>query len=302
MDSRVILTANNLRVFDHLVGWRSVDELKDKLKTDRRATEILLDALTALGLLKKKKDRYKNTPLSDRFLVSSSPYYQGNIIAHAENLWWSWSGLDDVLKTGRPNRTERWDLRAFILGMHDIASLRSEEVIKRLPLRRVKKALDLGGGPGTYSIELAKKGLEVTLFDRPEVLEIAERVINDTPYGNNIKLKPGDFMVDSFGRGYDLVFLSQVLHAYSERDNIRLLRRIRKALNPGGYVAVQEFYLNETRTSPLRGALFSVNMLVNTQGGRTYTSKEIRGWLKDVGFISIRTHRLGETALYIGKI
>lgn len=299
MPSRVLLTANNLRVFDHLTTECAPKELSGKLKTDQRATELLLDALTAMGLLRKKKGRYKNSRISNRFLVSSSPLYQGNIIRHAHFLWQSWSELDGVLKTGRPVEAER-EIESFIKGMDDIAKLRCKEVIDRIPLRGVKKALDLGGGPGTYSMELAKRGIGVTLFDRPETLKIAKGLIKERAI-DGIDFLAGDFMKDPIGKGYDLVFVSQILHAYSDKENIRLLRKIKGALNPGGKVVVQEFYLNSSKTAPLWGALFSINMLLNTTGGRTYSTSEIKGWLKRAGFKTATSKRLDETVIIIGK-
>ena len=94
--ARVLLTANNYRVFDYLKKQKAAAGLAKDIGADKRATEILLDALTGLGLLKKQKGQYKNSSLASQFLVSGSPYYQGDIIRHADTLWQNWSGLDNV--------------------------------------------------------------------------------------------------------------------------------------------------------------------------------------------------------------
>jgi 2-polyprenyl-3-methyl-5-hydroxy-6-metoxy-1,4-benzoquinol methylase len=292
--SRVLITANNLRVFDYLLKPLSAKELSLKLNTDPRATEILLDCLVSLGLLRKTKYKYQNRPIASRFLVTGSPYYQGNIIRHADTLWRNWSGLDEVIRTGRPYRAHR-DHEAFILGMHDIAKLRAKKVIKALDLNGVKRVLDLGGGPGTYSIELARKGLEVTLFDLPETIKIASEIIKREKV--NVNLMEGDFLVDEIGRDYDLIFISQVLHAYSEEDNLEILRKVRRALVRSGRVAIQEFYISKDKTSPLSSALFSVNMLVNTEGGRAYSPEEIKAWLKNTGFKKSSSKLIDDTVL-----
>ncbi len=299
--ARVLLVANNYRIFNQLTKPQSAREVSKKVNTDLRATEILLDALTGLGLLKKQNGKYSNTPLSDKFLVSGGPYYHGDILRHADVLWKNWSGLDEVLKTGKPYH--KWhNQEAFILGMHNIASLKVKDVIKKIGLKGIKTALDLGGGPGTYSIEMAKKGVEVTLFDRPETIKIARRVIKDSRFKiqDSIRFIQGDFLEDDFGRDYDLILISQVLHAYSEKDSIKVIRKCRRALNQGGRIVIQEFFINEQRTAPVQSALFSVNMLVNTEGGRCYTPEELKGWLKNAGFKDIKIKLLEDSVLVEG--
>ena len=278
--ARVLLTANNYRVFDHLTKPLTARALSERLNTDLRATEILLDCLAGMGLIKKKGKSYQNSPIASKFLVSRSPYYQGNIIKHADTLWKNWSGLDEVMKTGRPYRVAL-DHRAFILGMHDIAKLRAKEVVGFIDLRGVKRLLDLGGGPGTYAMEFARRGLNVTLFDYPETVKIARELTEKA--GVKINFIEGDFLSDSFGNGYDLIFISQVLHAYSEENNLLLIKKCRESLNKKGRIVIQEFSISSDRTSPLNSALFSVNMLVNTEGGRCYTPQEMITWLKRAG-------------------
>jgi len=284
--ARVILTANNYRVFDHLRKPQSARTVAKRLNTDLRATSILLDALTGLGLLKKMNNRYINSALADRFLVSESPYFQGDILRHADVLWKNWSALDDVIKTGKPHH-EWHDQEAFILGMHNLAVLKVKDVIRRIGMRGVKTALDLGGGPGTYSLEMARRGIQVTLFDREETIEIAKRVIQKSGFTikHPIRYIKGDFLEDDIGDDYDLIFISQVLHAYSEEDVVHLFRKCKRALNKGGRLVIQEFYISSDLTTPASSALFSVNMLVNTEGGRCYSPDELKRWLRDTGFV-----------------
>lgn len=293
--SRVLLTANNLGIFNIFTSPKTSSEVAKKLKLNERATEILLDALTGLGLLRKKSNKYSNSSLSNKFLVKGKPYYQGDIIRHADILWKNWSGLDEIIKTGKPNRIFH-DHSSFIKGMHNIASFKAKKVIKALDIRGVKKALDLGGGPGTYSIELAKKGISVTLFDTPETISVAKDIIKRSNQ-KNIDFITGDFLIDDIGKEYDLIFISQVLHAYSEKDCINILKKSEKALNRGGRIIIQEFYIDKSKTKPFQSALFSVNMLVNTDSGRCYSPDEIRKWLRDTGFKMIKSKLLDDSIL-----
>lgn len=293
--SRVLITANNYRVFDLLTTPQSAETISQKLNIDLRATEILLDALTALGLLKKSGYIYKNSAISSRFLIKGSPYYQGDIVRHADTLWKNWSGLDEVIKTGEPSH-KAYNQEAFVLGMHNLAALKVKDVMKVIGLKEVKTALDLGGGPGTYSMEMAKRGVRVTLFDYPETIGIAKKLIEKKKV-KGINFMSGDFIFDNIGKGYDLIFISQILHSYSDKSNLQILRKCREALNKGGRIVIQEFYISDNRTYPSQSALFSVNMLVNTQAGRCYSPREISEWLLKAGLKNIKVRPMDDTIL-----
>jgi 2-polyprenyl-3-methyl-5-hydroxy-6-metoxy-1,4-benzoquinol methylase len=298
--SRVILTANNFALFEHLKAPKTSNVLAKSIKTDPRATEILLDALTALGLLRKTGSTYKNTSLATKFLVKKSPLYQGDMLHHSDTLWENWSGLDMVIKTGMPNRTGGRHHESFIRAMHNNAVIRAKYVIKAIDVRGMQKALDLGGGPGTYSIEMARQGVSVTLFDQLDTMVIAKKIINESKI-KNIEFISGDFHSDDIGSGYDLILISQIVHSLSIDESIALLKKAYNAMNPGGKIAIQEFFLGKDRAHPVPGALFSINMLVNTTAGRCYTTQEMKTWLTKTGFKRIKSTALGDTIVITGR-
>ena len=298
--SRVILTANNYALFEYLKTPKTAYALAKRTKTDPRAMEILLDAVTALGLLKKTGSKYRNTSLAAKFLIAASPWYQGDMLRHSDTLWKNWSGLDDVIKTGLPHRTGERHHESFIRAMHNNAVFRSRDVIKAVDVSGIKKALDLGGGPGTYSIEMARQGISVTLFDQPDTMAVAKKIVRESKV-KGIEFVGGDFHSDDIGSGYDLVFVSQIVHSLSIEENLRLLKKAHKALNSGGKIAIQEFFLGKDRAHPVPGALFSINMLVNTTAGRCYTRKEMTAWLTKIGFRLIKTTNLGDTIIITSR-
>lgn len=301
--ARVVLTANNLGVFECLKKAFFAEALTKALKTDLRATVILLDALTGLGLVKKGRDgKYRNAPVSDRYLVKGAQLYQGDIIRHASSMWENFSALDEVVRTGLParRRHEGHQHEAFIMGMHNLTVLRTEDLINAIGIRGIKTMLDLGGGPGTNAMAMAKKGVQATVFDLPETIAIARKVARREGV-HGMTFIEGDFHSDSIGSGYDLVLISQIFHAFSADENIALLCKSRKALNPGGRVAVQEFPIDGTLTAPPHSALFSVNMLVATEMGRCYTTREMKQWLTEAGFRKTEVKKLPDTIVIQGK-
>lgn len=298
--ARVIITANNLGVFDHLGKPLAARELARKLKCDGRATEILLDALTGIGLVSKdRQGKYRNAAASTRYLKRGGRLYQGDIVRHASSMWQNFSLLDEVVRTGRPAGRGH-DHESFIMGMHNLTVLRTGSLIKAVGLRGVRTMLDLGGGPGTNAMAMARRGVKATIFDLPETIRIARAVARREGV-RGLRFLAGDFHVDNIGSGYDLILLSQIFHAFSVEENKALLRKCREAINPGGRVVIQEFPVNDARTAPPHSALFSVNMLVATAQGRCYSPREMARWLKETGFAGTAVKKLPETILVEGK-
>ncbi|MBF0565325.1 MAG: methyltransferase domain-containing protein [Nitrospirae bacterium] len=293
--SRVLFTANNFRVFDHLSSPKSAKTLAHELSLDLRGTTILLDALVALELLGKVSSKYFNTDLSTKFLVSDSPDYQGDIVSHSDSLWKRWSNLDEVVRTGKPAQSTQ-DHKTFIMAMDNIAKMKVGDVIEAIGLEGVKSVIDVGGGPGTYSMQMAGKGVDVTLFDRPETISIAKEFI-DKAGVCGIGFMAGDFNADDIGSGYDLALLSQVVHSNSDKENTALVKKVKKALNENGRIVIHEFYIDENMATPAEGALFSVNMLVNTQEGRCYPVEEIKEWLAKAGLHDIDHKLINDTVI-----
>jgi hypothetical protein len=301
MGSRVVLTANNLDVFDHLTAPRTAAEIAGMLQADGRGTEILLDALTALGLIRKTGKKYTNGALARKHLVRGTKLYMGDILRHADSLWHNWSNLDDIVMGRRPAPSEaRHDHEAFIRGMDNLAAFKARSVVRAVGMKGVKKSLDVGGGPGTYSRAMVAAGVgEAVIFDLPATLEISRR-INREAGATRLTFVEGDCLADQYGTGYELVFISQLLHAFGPEENRVILEKAHAALNHGGRIAVQEFLIADSMSAPLPSALFSVNMLVNTDRGRCYPPREIGGMMRKAGFTGITELLLDDTVVVVG--
>jgi DNA-binding MarR family transcriptional regulator len=307
----LLLTANRLHIFDALAGEPSTaPRLAERLGLDERALTILLDALAALGLLRKSGGRYRCGAAVKAHLVTGGKRFQGNILEHRFNILQRWIDLPRVVREGGPakimrsRRTpEEW--RAFILAMVDVSGTAAGAFVGALDLSGRKKLLDLGGGPGTYSIALCERytDLHATLFDLPETVPIAKEQIERHGLTGRIETRAGDYMADPLGEGYDLLLVSNIVHSLSFDEIVRLLSRARSAMIPGGLAIVRDFRLDESRTRPLESALFAVNMLVSTDGGNCYTPSEMKESLRRAGFARIRVKPISPVAsLYIGSI
>jgi len=308
--SRVVLTAFELGVFTALADEnKTSSDVAKALGTADRATDRLMNALVAIGLLKKARGRFSNSPLAAHFLVKGKPDYMAGL-GHGVNLWDTWSTLTQAVRAGKSvmgrevwDRGEDW-LTSFIAAMHARARQAAPGIVALLDLKNVSRVLDVGGGSGGYAMAFvrAKKGITATVFDLPNVLPLTKGYIEAADLVDSVDTSAGNFNADPLPNGYDLAFLSAVIHSNTCREDRDLIRKAADALNPGGQVVVQDFIMEKDRTRPAFGALFSLNMLVGTDGGDTYTEEEVRAWMGEAGLSKIkRIDTKYNTTLIIGR-
>ncbi len=294
--SRAVLTALELDIFSAVDGGASAAEVAKQIKADARATEMLLNVLVSLKLLEKTEGKFRNTPAAARFFAEGSPDNQRPALMHIVHLWQTWSTLTEAVRAGTRVGVERggdWTT-AFIAAMDRNARERAAQVAKAVDLSGVRRMLDLGGGSGAYSIAFAKAvpKLHSTVLDVPEVLPLTQEYIRKAGLEDRIATTPGDMLTAPLERNYDLVLLSAIRHMFSPAQNRGLFRRAYEALAPIGRLVVQDFILEPDKTAPRQAALFSLNMLVGTQSGASYSEPEYDAWLREAGFSEVRRVRL----------
>ena len=304
MESRILLSAAELNIFTLLDGIPSTAEgIASRLHADLRGLTILLNALAAMGLLiKQKNNTYKLTADAELFLSNKSPQSLLPMIHHASHLWESWSDLTSEVKG--PGSTETTsssahdtdELRAFIGAMHVVGIPMAQQIVAAIRPGKARNLIDVGGASGTYTIAFlqAASKMKATLFDRPAVIEIARERVIEAGMFNRVRLVAGDFYKDKLPDGHDLALLSAIIHQNSTGQNVDLFRKVLRALVSGGRIIIRDHVMEPSRTKPKEGAIFAVNMLVNTKGGSTYTFDEIRDWLEKAGFAKIRLLKTGK--------
>jgi SAM-dependent methyltransferase len=172
--------------------------------------------------------------------------------------------------------------------MHELAIARGDAryLSRAVPLGRCRKLLDLGGGPGTYAAMFchANRKLEAVVMDLPATLKVTRRILREFDRTGRVTTLPGDYRTDKIkGAPYDVILVSNILHAESEETNRDLMQRIREALVPGGILVIKDHVMGDDHTTPPNGALFALQMML-VSAGRTYSFAEISGWLQAAGF------------------
>jgi (2Fe-2S) ferredoxin/predicted O-methyltransferase YrrM len=308
-ESRVILTALELDLFTAVGEGATAGQVAGKVGTNPRATEMLMNALVALGLLTKHGSTFRNTPVTTRHLAEGSKDNARLALMHTAHLWHRWSTLTECVRAGtsvtyqeRAERGEDWT-QAFIAAMHRNALERAALVVAAVGAEGVERMLDVGGGSGAYSIAFAQASpkIRAEILDLPGVLPIAQGHIRKAGLADRIQTREGDLRQDTFGNGYDLLLVSAICHMLSEEENRDLLKRCYAALAPSGRIVVQDFVLEADKTAPRVAALFALNMLVGTRAGSAYSEEEYATWLREAGFQDVHRVRLpGPSNLMVG--
>jgi cyclopropane fatty-acyl-phospholipid synthase-like methyltransferase len=182
---------------------------------------------------------------------------------------------------------------------------RAPLVVRALGTAGVRRILDLGGGSGAYSIAFAKAcpDVQCEILDVPEVVPLTAEYVSQAGVSAQVSLRTGDMLQDNFRSGYDIIMLNAICHMFSERQNRDIFRRSYQALAPGGRLVVQDFILNPDKTGPLHAALFSLNMLVATEAGASYSEFEYTQWMKAAGFTEVCRIKLpGPSDLIVGLV
>lgn len=280
----------HLGVFS-VIGDRplTADELSERVKSDARATAMLLNALASMGFLVLDRDRYRNTPSSRKYLVKASPDYLGYMIMHHHHLVDAWARLSTSVVSGRPaERTshgEGQERESFLMGMFNNAMSIAPRLASMIDLSGRRRLLDLGGGPGTYAIHFCLNNpiLEGTVYDLSSTRPFAEETIKRYDLAHRIKFVSGDFTTDPIRGTYDVIWMSHILHSMGMDECRSVIRKAVSALETDGLIFIHDFILEDTLDAPMFPAIFSLNMLINTECGQSYSDAQIREMLEEGG-------------------
>jgi ubiquinone/menaquinone biosynthesis C-methylase UbiE len=315
---QTVATAIRLGVFEALKdGPQTPIALAKKLGLNAHGCKLLLQTLEAIGYTQLQGEAYANSPMSAKWLTSSS---EANFSPYFD--FWEvviptlWRNLDESLRTGQaPTNLYEWiedqpeTSRAFQQAMIAIAQLIKNNIADRLKfLQSAQRLLDVGGGHGEYTAAICQKypDLNAVIFDSPQALATGREHVAASGFSGRVTFQEGSFLTDELGSGYDAVLLFNIIHGFDGTQNTNLFRKAKRALNPGGKIVILE-QLDEKLPSDAYnaiGKLLSLNYF-HLLNGRVYAYNEIAGWVIDAGFSNVRRINLLKVpgnALIVGAI
>ena len=317
IQSKLLLTGIELKVFNQLSQPKSADAVAETLGTHPENTRLFLDGLAASELVVKKNGLYQNAPVTQAFLVEGNATFLGQMFSLQARMWdGALNDLSKLVKEGPPppspqmdmGSEEMWTQFAVSMVNYERAGVAQQavELVSELPeFPSFKKMLDLGGGPGLIGIAIVAShpSMEGVIFDRPAVVEIAETFIKEYEMESRIQVLSGDYNHDSIGEGYDLIWASNALN-FARHDMDALMSKVYHALNPGGvFISLCEGLTHE-RTKP---DFVVISMLPMALVGQDmcFDQGEIADSMLRAGFKSVRSRTLespwGTADLDIGR-
>jgi len=297
--TQMLLTAIELNLFDCLCSQKSSEEIAAQLKTHPANTGLLLDGLTTVGLLQKKGGRYRNTSAAETALSRSSQAYVGEMLMmthrmSAETV----ARMTQLVQNGPPakpsdiGREEIWAGYARIMANYQRGGIAQKMagVVSRIKgFSSFRKMLDLGGGAGLFCIAMVAEHpfMKGIVFDRPTVVKVTEEFIAEYEMTDRVTTMGGDYLKDSIGEGYDLIWASATLNFI--RNNLtRMVEKIYDALAPGGVFASLSDGVLDERTCPAVYILSNLAYALPEQD-LMFNSGEVAEAMRSVGFSSVES-------------
>ncbi len=295
-DSSILHVANSLDVFTKLSkeGPATAEEMAQRCGVDARGIEMILMGCICLGFLEKVEGRFRNTPLAETFLVEGSPRNQRGIVSMFKNWVLPWSRLEEAVRSGAPVVEKQHDhgeeaTRTYIMGMLHRGIPQAQLLAEEVPLQGRKKMLDVGGGPGIFSIIMCQKnpGLRAAVLDLPQTLRVTRDIIRDWNAEGVVETIEGSYMDEGYGEGYDVVLTSSMISQEGPDIVKHILRESFKAMVSGGIILIQEQFLDDEKTGPMLPVQVGLNQLIHTPAGRAYSAKEVAEFAREIGFVDL---------------
>jgi SAM-dependent methyltransferase len=283
---------------------KTFDQLREELGLETRPANVLVTALRAMGLLQLRDEQLELTSIAHEHLVPGGEFDVGNYVGLAAESPGVLS-MVNLLKTNRPLGSDGDDSAgtAYIYRDGNVSAMDAEQTARHftmalagraknvapllaanLDLKDSSVVLDVAGGTGIYCYALLQKypHLRGIIFDRPEVLKIAEAMAAEYGVLDRTQFVAGDMFADEFPADADCVLLSNVLHDWNVPECEQIVQRCAAAIRPGGKVIIHDVFLNDALDGPLPIALYSAALFSLTEG-RAYSAAEYNGWLTAAG-------------------
>ncbi len=285
-------------IFNILSGKElSGKKIAQETETKFEGIQIVLNALVANELLKKRNNKFSNSETSEEFLVKKNPSYLGDYIEFTTSLSPYYLDLHNIIKKGHASVKVFDDFLGankqltndYFNAMHRSAIQSGNILATDLKeLSSANKIYDVGGGTAAYPIIFCTKYPNINnviVSDLSYVIEnITKKYIKEAGLEDRIKTVAKDYRKDNFDKENDIILMCAIIHQEQPDTVKELFSRAFKSLKHDGVLVVSTFFIAEDGTSPLFSAMFGVEILATMPTGHLWFLKDVLKLLKEIGF------------------
>ena len=303
-----VMVADEVGTFAAIAAQaKSTADLAGELKVDARALQVHMGMLAAMGFVERREGRWRASEAARTWLHPQADGYAGPLLHRFKEHQPLVGQLLQTLRTGGRaddyrSASSEWergemppDLAKMITAFMNAHSRASSLSVSRQPVfSQVRSVLDVGGGSGIFSIELARAWpkLACTVLEIDTICVEADGYIRGAGLQERVQTAPLNMFTQDWPQGHDLHFFSNIFHDWSEETNRLLARKSFASLPSGGRIALHEILLDDDGCGPLPAVAFSMLMLLGTKG-RQYSLPELRGFLESAGFTDVEASTNG---------
>jgi SAM-dependent methyltransferase len=303
LKAAALRAALELGVFAAVGRGATLDELVASTGYDARGLGALLGVLCALGLVRRRRQRYLLSPAAATYLVPAGRAYYGDWALRATLSWEALGRMAEAVRSGKapggdlstpaPDSEVTWTAHTWpILVEWPHRAAAARELWAQLAIEpaegRAFEVLDAACGPGVTSLTLARDhpGVHVTALDMPGVLDVTRAIAEEMGVAAQVTAVAGDVATADLGIArFDLVVFGRILYYFAAEEVARILGRALTALRPGGLLVIHEWLLDPERKGNADAALAALILFVFAPHSRVRTFAEYRDLLDAAGFV-----------------
>jgi SAM-dependent methyltransferase len=297
-----LVAALELGVFEHLSPDHptSLSDLASACAAAPDRLEVLLDALSSTGLVRRDDTGWWSTVTGDQLLRRSSPRSMADLVTLSPGWPENWPALAGTVRGASPPLSIDREPASFYAPLvratfaTQYAAARALATTLAAPAGdAAPRVLDLGAGGAPWSIALleAWAGAGAVVNDLPGVLALAEE--QATAHGVDLRCRfvAGDYLSIELDGNFDVVILGHVYRAEPPARASALIHRAASVLAPEGCVLLVDYLVDNDHRGPANALALGLTTMANTDGGRAYTRGEIEHALRDAGLSHIESVR-----------
>ena len=307
LQTRSLMVALRLGIVDAIgKGQATAADVARACALDADTVAMLLRVLVSAGYVSlasrgtaRAHTRYRLSPRGVQTLLPGSAgrargYLMWNFVQ-----WRLIEDLEQVVRTGcgidfhkRMHGEENW--KWYQEAMLDLAQAAAPILARLVPVGRGARTLvDIGGSHGLLGAAICRRHppMRSIVIELPSAVEQARAAAREAGVDDVVEHRAGNVLEEGVPAGADVVLLANVVHHFTRKDAIEVLRKARAAMSSPGTIAIWDFDRPAPDAPPELAADATALYFRLTSTSQVVPGEEYATWLREAGFRDARVKR-----------